>query len=187
MRDNRRQSLATESEEERAVRLQQMREGWPLRLKRRKQQATADECQPTSQVGHWNWRRESSQATADEGQAGLWDWRRESYSGWGTGWPLRLKKSEQPGYSRWVPTNITGWLLRLAVKERPDYSVTGKGKENNSHSCLCLNSSLFRLRCGSFCTRLRIHCLRAHACPHNALHSPSIYTMGFYWSYTLLL
>ena len=143
--------------------------------------------------------------------------------------------------------NITGWLLRLAVRERPDYSVTGKGKEDNSHSCLCLNSPLFRLRCGTFmqrllrwkcrnvlgvprpsasltlywvplklsnssflfsvitnplfhtsysmwfrphqprrtsraapaaphqplCTRLRIHRIRAHARPYNAVHSPS--------------
>ena len=53
-----------------------------------------------------------------------------------------------------MPTNITGWLLRLAVRERPDYSVTGKGKEDNSHICLCLNSPLFRLRCGTFVQRL---------------------------------
>ena len=34
---------------------------------------------------------------------------------------------------------------RLAAEtgseERPDYSVTGKGKEDNSHSCICLNTS----------------------------------------------
>ena len=68
--DNRRQSLATESEEERAVRLQQMRDRlaseteeeraarlqWMSanqrhRLASESSQATADECQPTSQVG----------------------------------------------------------------------------------------------------------------------------------------
>ena len=47
---------------------------------------------------------------------------------------------------------------RLAAEtgseREPDYSVTGKGKEDNSHSCLCLNSPLFRLRCGSFMQRL---------------------------------
>ena len=65
-----------------------------------------DECQPTSQVGLWDWRRESSQATADECHATNV-----------TGWPLKVRKREQPGYNRWVPTNITGWLLRLAVRE----------------------------------------------------------------------
>ena len=39
--------------EERAVRLQQMRDSWPLRLKKRESsQATADECQPMSHVCH---------------------------------------------------------------------------------------------------------------------------------------
>ena len=53
IRDNRRQSLATESEEERAVRLQQMRDRLASETEEERplSQTTADECQPTSQVG----------------------------------------------------------------------------------------------------------------------------------------
>ena len=52
IRDNRRQSLATESEEERAVRLQQMTDRLASETEEDSSQATVDECQPMSQVGH---------------------------------------------------------------------------------------------------------------------------------------
>ena len=52
------------------------------------------------------------------------------------------------------------------MKERPDYSVTRKGKEDNSHAAPAAPHQ-------PLCTRLRIHRIRAHARPHNALHSPS--------------
>ena len=51
-------------------------------------------------------------------------WPAATYYLSGRAWaPLRLKKREQPGYSRWVPTNVTGWPLKLKKREQPGYST----------------------------------------------------------------
>ena len=51
MSANQRHRLATETEEERAARLQRMKDRLASETEEESSQATADECQPISQVG----------------------------------------------------------------------------------------------------------------------------------------
>ena len=160
IRDNRRQSLATESEEERAVRLQQMRDRLASETEEeraaRLQRMSANQCHRLPSETEEERVARLQRMSANQCHRLATETEEER--------AVRLQQMSANQYHR---------LAAETGSERPDYSVTEKGKEDNSHSCLCLNSPLFRLRCGSFCTRLCIHRIRAHTHPHNALHSPS--------------
>ena len=157
--------LASETEEERAARLQQMRD----RLASETEEERADRLQQM--------RDRLASETEEERAARLQQMNANQCH--------RLaSETEEEREARLQQMSANqhhnaGWLLRLAVRERPDYSVTGKGKEDNSHSCLCLNSPLFRLRCGSFMQRL------LHWKCRNVLHARSG-SQAFSFAHTLL-
>ena len=88
IRDNRRQSLATESEEERAVRLQETRD--------RLASETGEERAARLQQMSANQRHRLAPETEEERAARLQQMSTTNV----TGWSLKLKKREQPGYSR---------------------------------------------------------------------------------------
>ena len=141
MSANQRHRLASETEEERADRLQQMRD----RLASETEEERAARLQQM---------RDRLASETEEERA------------------ARLQQMSANQHHRLAAE--TG-----SERERPDYSVTGKGKEDNSHSCLCLNSPLFRLRCGTFMQRLlRWKC-------RNALHARRR-SQAFSFAHTLL-
>ena len=119
-------------------------------------QATADECQPTSQVGHCNWRRAARLQRMRDRLASETEEERAA----------RLQQMSANQHHRLAAETGSEREARLQRNR--------EGRRGQQSQLPLLNSPLFRLRCGSFCTRLRIHRIRAHARPRNALHSPSI-------------
>ena len=78
-------------------------------------------------------------------------------------------------HQQWVTVNFILTVLTVSVPPQASDSwrrlYIGKNTESNSHNCTTPFWTSVAIQ--PLCTRLRIHRIRAHARPHDALHSPS--------------
>ena len=144
MRANQCHRLATETEEERAARLQWISANQCHRLP----SETEEERAPRLQRMSANQCHRLATETEEERAARLQRMRDRLAS---------ETEEERAARLQQMSANQHHRLAAETGSERPDYSITGKGKKDNSHSCLCLNSPLFRLFHISSSTWFRPH------------------------------